>query len=221
MKCKVVIFDLDGTLINSLPDLADSANDTMIRYGFPTHTIEEYFNFAGDGQRTFIERALPQDKNFDDTFVTEMVDYYNERCQVRSLNKTEIYDGVLEMIQKLQSLKIPLNVCSNKPHEAVINIVEKLFPKNIFDSILGAQKNLPVKPNPAMPLKLIEKYNVETKEVAFLGDTAFDMQTAVNAKMIGVGVTWGFCSENDLINGGADILIHKPNEIFKLIDFEK
>ena len=220
MKYKAAIFDMDGTLINSLEDLADSVNETLAYYNFPTHAIEKYKYFVGNGARKLIQRVLPKEKSVDNNFVDEVIAHYNSCYERRLTNKTKPYDGIIDALKKIKSMKIPIGVCTNKQNFAAIEIVDKLFPKNIFDEVIGDQKGLPRKPDPTKVLKISAQFKVEPKFVAYFGDTSVDMETAHNAGFLSIGVTWGFRPKSELIQSGAEIIIDSPSEIFTNVEFE-
>ncbi len=211
---------MDGTLINSLEDLADSVNETMEHYKFPTHDLEKYRYFVGNGARKLIQRAVPEKFSDDENFVNEVINYYNSCYEKRLTMKTKPYEGIVELLEKLQSMKIPLGLCTNKQQFAAVEIVEKMFPKNIFGAVIGDQKGMPRKPDPTKVLKIAEQFKVEPEFVAYFGDTSVDMETAHNAGFLSVGVTWGFRPKSELIESGAEILIDKPSEIFNHVEFE-
>lgn len=218
-KYRAAIFDLDGTLINSLEDLADSVNDMLTHFNFPTRSVEETRIAVGNGSRLLIKRSLPAEKFEDETFVDEALSFYKNCYESRLTNKTLPYNGILEMLQKLREKKIPLGICTNKHHEAAVEIVEKLFPPKIFDKILGDQKNLPRKPDPKKVLMISESFEVDPSEVAYLGDSSVDMKTAINAGFLPVGVTWGFRDESELIETGAKVILHHPLELLERVKF--
>ena len=220
MKYQAAIFDMDGTLINSLEDLADSVNEALKYYGLPPHTLEEYRYFVGNGARKLIERSLPKEKANDSDFVSEVLKYY-DGCYERHLtNKTKPYEGILEMLKTLQDKKIPLGVCTNKQQFAADKIIQVMFPADMFGAVIGDQKGLPRKPDPTKVLKIAAKFNVNPKQVAYFGDTSVDMETAHNAGFLSIGVTWGFRPESELIESGAEILINHPSELWNHVDFE-
>ena len=220
MKYKAAIFDMDGTLINSLEDLADSVNEAMDHYGFAKHTLEEYRYFVGNGARKLIKRSIPKDKAQDEDFVSEVLDYYNGCYERHLTNKTKPYEGIIEFLQKLQALKIPLGVCTNKQQFAADEIVSAMFPAKMFDAVIGDSKGLPRKPDPTKVLKIAAQFKVEPNQVAYFGDTSVDMETAHNAGFLSVGVTWGFRPKSELIESGAEILINHPSEIWQYVDFK-
>ena len=220
MKYQAAIFDMDGTLINSLEDLADSVNEAMDHYGFAHHTLEEYRYFVGNGARKLIKRSIPNDRVEDETFVSEVLEYYND-CYARHLtNKTKPYDGIIELLTKLQLMKIPMGVCTNKQQFAADEIVNFMFPANIFSMVIGDSKGMPRKPDPTKVLKIAKQFNVVPNRIAYFGDTSVDMETAHNAGFLSVGVTWGFRPESELIESGAEILIKHPSELWQYVEFE-
>jgi len=219
MQYKAAIFDLDGTLIDSLADLADSANEMLTSYGYPTHDIDKYRYFVGNGSRKLIERCLPADKAADSAFVDEALAKYKE-CYDRNLtHKTACYDGIMDMLQTLQARNIPLGICTNKHQSAADIIVAKLFPKDMFVSVIGDCKDLPRKPDPKKVLLIADKMGVKPEEVAYFGDTSVDMDTGNNAGMLPIGVTWGFRPKEELVEHGAKILLDTPMELFSKVEF--
>lgn len=212
MTYKAAIFDMDGTLINTLEDLTDSVNEMLAHYNFPPRTIDEVRKFVGNGARKLMERALEID---DKTFVNDALKYY-DGCYKRHLtNKTKPYAGVVEILTALNEKNIPVAICTNKQHFAAVELVKKLFPAIKFVEVIGDAK----KPNPARALEIMKEIGVSPNEVAYFGDSEVDMETAQNAGFLAVGVTWGFRSEDELRDSGAKIIIHSPEEIFSLIDF--
>ena len=219
MQYKAAIFDLDGTLIDSLADLADSANEMLTSYGYPTHDIDKYRYFVGNGSRKLIERCLPTEKAVDAAFVDEALANY-KACYDRNLtHKTDCYVGIMDMLETLQAKNIPLGICTNKHQSAADIIVAKLFPKDMFVSVIGDCKDLPRKPDPKKVLLIADKMGVKSEEVAYFGDTSVDMDTAKNAGMLSVGVTWGFRPKEELVEHGAKILLDTPMELFNKVEF--
>ena len=220
MKYKAAIFDMDGTLIDSLADLTDSVNETMTHYNFPTHTLEEYRYFVGNGARKLIERSVPQNKSKDADFVNEVLEYYNGCYERHLTNKTKPYDGIVDLLDKLKAQNIYLGVCTNKQQFAADKIVTKLFKPNTFDAVIGDKHGMPRKPDPTKVLKIASDFKVDPQFVAYFGDTSVDMETAHNAGFLSVGVTWGFRPVSELKESGAQIIINQPNEIWQYIEFE-
>lgn len=219
MKYKAAIFDLDGTLIDSLADLGDSANEMLASYGFPAHTIEEYRYFVGNGSRKLIERCLPKDKAQDASFVDEALARYKACYEKNLVHKTKCYAGIDEMLQALQEKNIPLGICTNKHQSAADEVCQKLLAKHSFVEIIGDRPGLPRKPDPQKVLAIAVKMGVKPEEVAYFGDTSVDMETARNAGFLPVGVTWGFRPRQELVETGAKVLLDNPMELFEQLEF--
>ena len=220
MQYKAAIFDLDGTLIDSLVDLADSANEMLAGFGFPRHDLDKYRYFVGNGSRKLIERCLPAEKAADSAFVDEALAKY-KRCYDKNLtHKTICYEGIMDMLTALQAKHIPLGICTNKHQSAADIIVDKLFPKkDMFVSVIGDCKDMPRKPDPKKVLLIAAKMGVKPVEVAYFGDTSVDMDTANNAGMLSIGVTWGFRPKEELVEYGAKVLLDSPLELFDKVEF--
>lgn len=210
---KAAIFDMDGTLIDTLEDLTDSVNEMLKNYNLPPRTIDEVRMFVGNGAKILMQRAL---ETADEKFLNDALKYYDGCYQRHLFNKTKPYAGIVEVLTALQNKKIPVAICTNKQHFAAVQLAEKIFPAINFTAVIGDAK----KPNPARALEIMEKIGVQPAEVAYFGDTAVDMETAKNAGFLAVGVTWGFRAETELIESGAKIIIHSADEIFNLIKFD-
>ena len=219
MNYKAAIFDLDGTLVNSLDDLADSANATLCAHSFPVHEVEAYRYFVGDGTRKLMERILPQEYAADTTFVEQFMSKYKDRYARNLLQKTKPYDGIIDMLEELRRHRIPMAVCTNKHQSAAEMIVKTLFPHGIFQEIIGDQEGLPRKPDPQKVLRIMRDFGVTREQTAYFGDTDVDMDTARNAGAFAVGVLWGFRPEEELVAHGADILLTYPMELFEKVTF--
>lgn len=219
MQYKAVIFDLDGTLVDSLADLSDSVNLMLESYGFPTHEVEKYRYFVGNGSKKLMERTLPRDKAASAEFVEEALAKYKAIYKERLLEKTRPYNGVRELLEELKSRGIPLGVCTNKHNDAALTIVKILFTPGTFEEVLGDRPGFPKKPNPATPLEIASHLGVKPDEVAYLGDTSVDMETAVHAGFLPVGVLWGFRPEEELVKSGAKVLLKAPLELLEKVEF--
>ena len=219
MQYKAVIFDLDGTLVDSLADLSDSVNLMLESYGFPTHEMEQYHDFVGNGSKKLMERTLPRDKAASAEFVEEALVKYKAIYKERLLEKTRPYNGVRELLAELKSRGIPLAVCTNKHNDAALTIVKILFAPGTFEEVLGDRPGFPKKPNPATPLEIASHLGVKPDEVAYLGDTSVDMETAVHAGFLPVGVLWGFRPEEELVKSGAKVLLKAPLELLEKVEF--
>lgn len=212
---KVVIFDLDGTLVNSLADLCCSTNFALSKHGFPTHKQEKFNYFVGDGVPKLIERAIPKEqytKQSAKAVYDEFMNHYREHY----LDKTAPYECVESALSQLSSAGIKLAVLSNKVDEMAQKIVKKFF-KDTIGCVLGKREDFPLKPNPTSTLSIIEKLGIKPEECAFLGDSGMDMATAVNAGCVAVGVLWGFRTREELLENGAEYLLEKPSDIAPFI----
>lgn len=218
MIYKAAIFDMDGTLVDTLEDLADSVNEMLAIYNFPQRTLEEVRNFVGSGAKKLLERALPAEKSVDKNFLDKALATYDECYSRHLLNKSKPYEGIMELLTHLQAKNIPLGICTNKQNFAAQIIAEKILSPIKFQKVFGDEKNQPRKPNPSRVLEIAKNFSVKPEEIAYFGDTAVDMQTANNAGFLAVGVSWGFRPE-ELQESGAKIIIDKPKDILKIIDF--
>lgn len=210
---KAVLFDLDGTLVNSLSDLAASTNFALTKFGFPTHETENFKIFVGDGMAKLIERALPEDKRDMETINTTL-DIFMEHYRAHYVDKTVPYDGISELLDKLTGVKKA--VISNKADEMAIHLTRKLLGER-FDIVCGKREGYPTKPDPTLTLEIIGELGVEPKECIFVGDSGMDMAVAKNSGCVALGVLWGFRSEEELLLNGADYIAKKPAEILEII----
>ena len=212
---KAVIFDLDGTLADTLQDLCDSTNYALEKHGFPKRDLSEFNMFIGDGVPKLIERAIPKEVFSEEAkqiVYTEFMSHYRKNF----LNKTKLYDGISECVTALKAEDLKLAVVSNKIDEMTQKIVEKLFCSE-FSCVIGKRENSPLKPDPTSTLEVIEKLGVKPVECVFVGDSGMDMKTAKNAGCTALGVLWGFRGKEELLNNGADYLAEKPQDIARLI----
>jgi phosphoglycolate phosphatase len=209
---KACIFDLDGTLVNSLDDLADSCNYALEQMGFPTHKVQDYRYFVGNGVVNLIKKIVPQE-GVAQSVLDKTLDVYCKRYAIHYLDKTSPYDGINELLIGLKAKGIKLAVVSNKPDEATKKIISEVFGENVFDIVLGQQEGVPHKPNPKSAFNACETMQVLPRECVFLGDSAVDMQTAIAAGMLPVGALWGFRDRDELVTAGAVILASEPIEL--------
>ena len=213
---KLVVFDLDGTLINSLEDLADSANWMLMQHGFPTHPVDAYRYFVGDGMRKLIERILPSEERNDmqiERCKAEFIAYYTIHME----DKTVAYPGMIELLKELKYRGLKIAVATNKVHSAVAPLMEKYFPGIRFDSMIGQREGVPVKPHPQIMYDIQKETGCQPFETLHVGDTATDMQLAHNAGVTPVGVLWGYRPLEELQEAGAKFIISRPEELLGLV----
>ncbi|WP_372937684.1 HAD family hydrolase [Seonamhaeicola sp.] len=215
MNYKAIIFDLDGTLVNSIQDLADAMNTVLKKHHYPIHNYETYKLFVGSGIRSLVIRALPFKNPNDaevDECLSEMMEVYSNHCTI----KTHAYSGILELLDILNSKNLKLNIFSNKDETLTKKVADAILPK-YFHHVLGLTSEALKKPNPDKALNLIDKLGLKPEEVIFIGDSNIDIQTAKNANMLAVGVSWGFRDKQELINEGADYILDKPIELLDIL----
>jgi len=214
---KAVIFDLDGTLLNTLEDLADSMNSVLMKSGFPVHDVNSYRYFVGEGIEFLVSRALPNNIHTDKSIINQYVNAVREEYIKHWDKKTHPYKGIPELLDKLTELNIKLTVLSNKPDEFTKLSVAKFLSLWTFKIVLGARNTVPKKPDPAGAFEIAEHLKIATDEFLYLGDTGTDMKTAVSAGMYPVGVLWGFRESGELLNNGAKVLIKEPIELLRYL----
>ena len=214
---KSVLFDFDGTLVNSLEDLAASCNFALESFGFPTHETEKYKYFVGNGMQNLIERILPEDKRDGQTHKKVFDVFYNHYSQ-HYVDKTVPYDGIPELLVGLKKKGLKIGIISNKKHEMTLEVVGKLFDSGIFDVVYGKMEGYPTKPDVRLTLKLMGELGVKPDECVLVGDSGMDMAASVNAGCKGIGALWGFREREELCQNGAAYIAEKPCEILKLIE---
>ncbi len=217
MKYKAVIFDLDGTLVNSLQDLADSVNTVLTGYGYPVHPLEAYRIMVGNGIQKLIERALPAQSL--ETIAEKALEKFKKIYAIHQLDKTVPYEGMADLLGQLKQKHIPLAVCTNKHDEAAKEIIGTLFAEHTFTEIIGDLPGLPRKPDPKKVLMIAQNLSIKPAEIVYIGDSSVDMQTAVRAGMLPVGVLWGFRSKKELLENGAELLLIRPADLLDKVEF--
>ncbi len=214
MSYKAVIFDLDGTLIDSLEDLADAVNCALSCFGLQVHSLQSFRKMVGDGTRTLISRALPADKQ---QLLEPVLDKMRQRYFETCLNKSRPYKGIEAVLAKLKKAAIKMAVLTNKDQKMAQKMIEHFFGKDCFNVIRGTFDSIAVKPDPAALLEVLEKLGVNADEAVFVGDSNIDIHTAKAAKMASIGVNWGFRGEDELRAAGADFVINQPNELLQYL----
>lgn len=214
MKYELVIFDMDGTILDTLDDLADSLNYALSLSAFPERTLTEVRNFVGNGIQTLIKRAVPLETSIEylDKVYKDFTAYYPNHC----FDKTKPYSGIIEMIKELRKHGIKTAVVSNKADYAVQILCKKYF-DGLFDFAVGEQAGVSKKPAPDSVNLVLDKLNVEHTNCVYIGDSDVDIQTAVNAKMDGISVDWGFRDVPFLKEHGAKIIVSSPEELLSML----
>ena len=204
------LFDMDGTLVDSLSDIGNAMNAVLASYGLPEHAIETYKTLVGDGARSLVEKSLPEDAKH---LTSEALVRYKARYATHLVVESRPYEGIAPMLATLSERGVRLGVVTNKPHDAAIEVMNKLFPGLHFDIVLGQKEGMPHKPDPSGALLAAKALGTEPSETFFVGDTDTDMKTANNAGMIAVGVLWGFRDEAELRAHGARLLARHPSDL--------
>ena len=210
-----VIFDLDGTLLNTLDDLADAGNWVCANHGWPTHSVEAFKQFVGNGLAKMAERMAPEDHRSPEAvaeILKEFSPYYNEH----KADKTAAYAGMPEALEQLKKAGIHMSVLSNKAHEMAGPVVESYYP-GMFPVVQGALAGVPTKPDPTLLHRLMEQIGAKVENTLFVGDSNVDIRTAKNGGLTSCGVLWGFRSRQELEAEQADFLVETPAELVKLI----
>ena len=214
--CKLVVFDLDGTLFNTQPDLLPAFNKAVMAYGYAPCPSERFGSVIGNGFQTSLRRILPPDFANEEQF-EDMCRIYHEEYSVHYADKTYPYDGIYEVLKDLQQKGILLAVLSNKMQEHSRILCQKLLPEIAFAGIYGAGSGFPLKPDPTYLNAILLQHGVNPNEAVFVGDSNVDVYTAHNAHMPCIGCAWGYRGEEELRNAGADDLAQLPMDILKFI----
>lgn len=212
---KLVIFDLDGTLLNTITDLAEAGNAALRSLGLREHPEEAYKTFVGEGVYKLIERALPKEYRTTDQ-IKALKGVFDAYYAEHSLDHTKPYDGILELLSLIQKRGIDCAVASNKPHIYTNELVKLMF-KDKIAFALGQREGIPTKPDPAIIREILQYFNTETEACLYVGDSDVDMYTAKNAGIRSVGVSWGFRTEKELLGAGADIIVHSVKALEEVI----
>ena len=213
---KAVIFDLDGTLLDTLDDIADCANAVRAGLGLPPHPADAYRHFVGDGLTELITRAFPA-RVLRGSGLRGCSQKFKELYARHALDKTRPYPGVSGMLDAVVRRGLPMAIVSNKTQRFTVICVEKLLPRWHFEVVRGAVPGVPLKPDPAAPLAAARKLRVRPQDILYLGDTSVDMKAANAAGMFAVGALWGFRDAGELKRFGARSLIKKPGELLSLL----
>ena len=213
MHIKAAVFDLDGTLTNTLNDIATAMNRSLRLHGLPEFSVDEYRYLVGDGAKKLAQRAVRDRQEMAESVRREYQAYYQEH----TLDTTRPYPGIPELLQALTERGIQVCVLSNKPHADTCGVVRHFFPEIPFAQIRGQVEGVPVKPDPTGALLIARTLGLKPEAFVYLGDTNVDMRTAVNAGMHPVGVTWGFRPAEELAQAGAEHLIGNPLDLLRFV----
>lgn len=222
MKYSLVIFDMDGTILNTIDDLTDASNFINQKYGYPLHTVEEFKFFVGNGIPKMIQRSLPADVS-ESTYkkiLEEYIEYYGNHCAI----KTAPYEGVVDCIKKLRAEGIKIAVNTNKVESAAIDLCNTYFP-GCFDIISGSRPGIPPKPAPDGIFEILKRADITLEDAqhgnsdgsataCYIGDSDVDLQTGINSGLDFIGVDWGFRGRDFLINHGAKTVVMNADELF-------
>ena len=216
---KTIIFDLDGTLIDSLEDIAVCMNQVLKELNLPTHEMNDYKYFVGGGISILVDNALNAlNEEISDELKEKVTENFKKIYDQKLHLKTKPYDGIYDLLDELVKLDCNIGILSNKPHEFTVEYANTLFSKYNISQVHGQKSDIPKKPNPIAAINIANSFNTPCEETYFVGDTMVDMQTAVNAKMIGIGVLWGFRDEEELMENGATFVVKHPLDILEIIN---
>ena len=213
---KLVIFDLDGTLLDTIADLAESANHALKQLGYPTRDVEKIRTFVGNGVNKLLFRALPDEEKTEENMMrmrTHFVPYYD----AHNADLSAPYPGIVALLEELQAKGLRMAVASNKYQEATVKLVKHYFPMIDFVEVLGQREGINVKPDPTIVFDILQKAGVSKEETLYVGDSGVDMQTAINAGVDAIGVTWGFRPRTELEDFHPMGLIDKAEELLGFV----
>lgn len=214
---KACIFDLDGTLTNTLDSLEYSVNETMKEIGMPQITKEQCRQFVGDGAKVLLERTLKAGGDTKLCHLEEAVEAYARIFDANCMYKVAPYEGIPQMLQQLKESGIKLAVLSNKPDRQAVHVVEEVFGKELFDHVQGQKDGVPKKPDPTAALTIARSLGVLPGESAYIGDSEVDLATGYAAKMQTILVSWGFRGRKALLEDGAECVVDSADEIRKIV----
>ncbi|MBN2348426.1 MAG: HAD family hydrolase [Bacteroidales bacterium] len=217
MQYKGIIYDLDGTLLHSIEDIADAANFVLSESGFKTHPTSDYVKWIGKGAYQLIEGALPENYRQEDKvpeYHLKFVTRYTQNWNVKS----RLFEGIPEILDKLENRGFAQSVLSNKPHHLTVNVSDFYLKPWTFVCVFGQRNEVPKKPDPAAALEIAEITKIKNGEYLFIGDSSTDMKTARAAGMLAIGVSWGYDTKQSMVESGADYIVDSPKELLSLIE---
>ena len=210
---KAVIFDLDGTLTDTLASIKKSGNLAMKAVGMGPYTEDQYRYFVGDGAAVLVERCLEAGGDKEHLKFTEAYEEYKRVFEEYCMYQVKPYEGICELLADLREMGILTAVLSNKPHERTLNVIHNIFGEDCFSVVLGQQEGIARKPSPEGVFHILKRWGLSAQEILYLGDTGTDMKTGKSAGAYTLGALWGFREREELLAGGADALINKPQEL--------
>lgn len=216
MSNKLVILDLDGTLLNTIGDLAHCCNHMLSLRGLDLHSYDEYCTFVGNGVTRLVERALPEHLRTVEYVASarkDFVEYYYNNID----SHTVVYKGVAEMIKALAEAGVTLAVASNKFHDGTVRLIERFFGQYEWSAIYGNREDFPLKPDPAIIDLIVEQCGATKEKTFMIGDSGVDIKTAKDAGVHSIGVTWGFRPREELTENGAEYIVDTPEDILKIV----
>ena len=214
---KAVIFDLDGTLSDSIHSIKYCADQALAPYGYGPFSEEQYKYFVGDGAANLIRRALAAGGDTQGTHFEEAFAKYKEIFRVHCMYRVTPYDGIRELLASLKDRGVKIAVLSNKPHAETINVIESLFGRGYFDVIQGQKENVAIKPSPEGVFQILKQMELTVSDILYLGGTSTDMKTGKSAGAFTVGALWGFRKREELEENHADAIIEKPLELLNFL----
>ncbi len=216
-KFKGIIFDLDGTLLDTIEDIADSMNNVIKRFGYRPQGIEDYKIYVGDGVENLVKRVTKR-ADIGRLESLEIIKQFKKEYNKRWNLKTKPYVNIMKILQLLKEKDVKMAVLSNKPDYFTKIMVKYYFPHIKFRKVVGEKRGYPIKPDPFFAIQIAKDLNISPDFFVYLGDTGTDMQTAIQAGMFPVGALWGFRDKDELLAGGAKLLISDPIEVIELFD---
>lgn len=214
---KACIFDMDGTVSNTINSITHFLNAALTKYGLKGFVPDEYKYMVGNGAAILVRRATDGNGCTDEDTYQKVLKEYNETYDADFLYLTEAYDGILDLLDALRERGILTAVLSNKPHSTTLKVADALFGDR-FDVVFGQREGKPIKPDPTVLKEIIAAWGVKPEECLYFGDTGTDMQTGKGGGCFTVGVTWGFRKKEELLENGADAIIHHPSEALALLE---
>lgn len=214
---RLVAFDLDGTLVDSLGDIAGAMNGALREHGFEEHEPERYIEWVGDGAGALARRALAAEVAGDEGLAGKVAISFRRHYQLGGHRRSRPYAGVAEMLTSLREVGVVLAVISNKPHELVEGCVEEVFGGGVFARVLGQKDGAPPKPDPSGLLGVMDELGVDRSRTAYVGDSMVDVETARRAGVAAVAVSWGFCGRGDLLAAHPHVMADSPDEILSFV----